>query len=175
MMETPTSLLLGHRAIVPQSTKHVIFTDQPAPPGSNAVDVSVAQDGGVVLWREGDTYCFSSQRPGVKILASNDASQMFAFRLYLEDVDVTMLDVSHTAIMDGMFFRCTSLRSIFGLDSWNTENVESMEEMFCHCEELEDVSSTEKWDVSKVQNMAYMFSYCPHLSSPPSWYSTIYK
>ena len=64
-----------------------------------------------------------------------------------------------------MFSNCINLKTIHGLDSFNLEKAEKMHNMFHKCENLSDLSQISAWDVSNVKDMKYMFSNCKNLKS----------
>ena len=85
-------------------------------------------------------------------------------------------DVSNVTDMSYMFRGCNYLKSLDGLEKWNTKNVTTMRGMFggflnrevgkyAGCESLANVDALEKWDVSNVTDMSYMFSGCTSLKS----------
>lgn len=63
-----------------------------------------------------------------------------------------------------LFYQCTNLTTITGLDNLNTENVTNMENIFGSCYALTSVDVS-KFNTSKVTNMSYMFSYCRSLTT----------
>ena len=71
------------------------------------------------------------------------------------------LDVSETTDLSGMFSYCESLTSL-DLSSWDVSSAETITSMFYHCSALEslDVST---WDVSDVTTMSGVFGYCSSL------------
>ena len=71
------------------------------------------------------------------------------------------LDVSETTDLSGMFYYCESLTSL-DLSSWDISSAETISSMFYHCSALEslDVST---WDVSDVTTMSGVFGYCSSL------------
>ena len=48
-----------------------------------------------------------------------------------------------------MFWGCSSLRDIKGLEKWNISNGNNFEDMFSGCSSLSDIKALEKWNVSK--------------------------
>jgi surface protein len=143
----------------------IVFTDQLAPKGVRRYDVSDARDRGVVRWKDGDTYYFSTQRAGVKVTAPRNCADLFAEIEGLETLDGTMLDTGNAVDMSCMFFRCKSLANIIGLQDWNVSNVTDMASMFAECYALENVDKLHSWDVSHVENMNGMFWACASLTN----------
>jgi surface protein len=147
----------------PQLIQHIVFTDEKAPADVKTFDVSEAQDGGVVRWRDGKTLYFSTQRAGVKVTAPEYACCLFE-NCAVKSIDVTMLDVSNARTLGGMFLDCRKLKKIKGLDTWNVSNVSNMVKMFSNCA-IESLDGLEDWDVSNVQSMKSMFDGCVLLSN----------
>ena len=87
----------------------------------------------------------------------SDMSYAFA---YSKIAEVPPIDVSNVTNMDHMFYECTILTSIDGIENWDTSKVTNMNNMFTHSRALTslDVSN---WDTSNVTTMSSMFSYCP--------------
>lgn len=59
-----------------------------------------------------------------------------------------------------MFESCCSLEYVFGMDTWNTSNLESMSGTFNDCLSLRDISFLESLDVSNVKSFAGVFQGC---------------
>lgn len=73
----------------------------------------------------------------------------------------TMVTEEHDNL-EHMFHDCVNLRTINGINEWDTSNVTNMSEMFNNCRSLEslDLSS---FNTSNVTNMWHMFSDCENL------------
>ena len=86
--------------------------------------------------------------------------------------------------MTSMFGYCTKLKTIHGLDTWDTSKVEKVYELaparddetgaiipgrfsnnglFTGCSSLESVTSLSGWDVKNMKDMSFMFSGCASL------------
>jgi surface protein len=139
---------------------HAEFTDQPAPESASVTDVSEAKDGGVVRWNDGNAYFFSTQRPGVKVVAPESCSALFATLTELTSVDVSMLDTSYTTNMERVFGDCENLKDIRGLETWDVSKVQNMRWMFSSCHALRNVDALADWNVTEVLNMNQMFDSC---------------
>ena len=61
-----------------------------------------------------------------------------------------------------MFYCCTSLSNIKGLENWNASNVKNFSSMFCGCSSLTDIKALQYWNVSKGNNFSEMFSKSHH-------------
>ena len=75
---------------------------------------------------------------------------------------VIIYDKISPIITREMFYGCTELKEIKGIENLHTENVTNMNRMFCNCSNLEklDVSN---FDTSKVTDMAQLFEGCKQL------------
>lgn len=160
------STLMSRPAFMPETTG-IFFTDAPAP--RYAVDISAAQDCGVVLWYEGTNCFISTQRPGVPVLAPEDCRYLFtpfgegSSLPCLFAADVSLLDTSCAVNMSGMFKDAgceASEFSVAGLGKWDVSKVTDMSSMF----ERTGLSATDWslgdlafWDVSAVTDMTAMF------------------
>ena len=56
-----------------------------------------------------------------------------------------------------MFYRCSSLRDIKGLEKWNVSNGKDFGDMFFGCSSLLDIKGLEKWNVSNGNDFGDMF------------------
>jgi surface protein len=139
---------------------HVVFTDQPAPKDVRKYDVSDAKDKGVVRWRDGDTYYFSTQRPGVKVVAPQHCDQLFQGCISMQSIDGSMLDVSNVQDMGWMFCHCCSLEDIDSLADWDVGQVRHMESVFYNCFALRNVDALQNWNIHNVNWMGGMFISC---------------
>lgn len=63
-----------------------------------------------------------------------------------------------------MFLYCNSLEYVFGLDSWDTSNLNDMTAMFMGCTSLRDISFLQCLDVSNVKTMKSVFQSCISLN-----------
>ncbi len=93
-----------------------------------------------------------------KIYANENASYMFYRFNALEELDLSMLDISKTTNMKDFFSLCYSLKSI-DVSNFNTSNVINMEGMFEGCHSLTKLDLT-NFDTTKVTNMKNMFDNC---------------
>lgn len=74
-------------------------------------------------------------------------------------------DTSNLENMRGMFYDCSSLRDISFLESLDVSNVKGFEALFQACISLEDISPLGSWDVANVENMHAAFCICQNLES----------
>lgn len=55
-------------------------------------------------------------------------------------------------------FEGSGLKSLKGLENWNTSNIDDLDGAFQTCVDLVDVSALLNWDVKKVEYMGYLFN-----------------
>lgn len=86
-------------------------------------------------------------------------SQMFKNKTSVTSIDFN-IDTSEINDMNSMFYGCTTLTTIAGIENWNTSNVTTMFEMFRNCNLLETKLNLSNWNVSNVETMQNMFFAC---------------
>ena len=74
------------------------------------------------------------------------------------------LNVSNVTNMTYMFSGCNNLRTIEGIEDWDTSKVVDMSYMFDSCNVLETLDFS-NWDVSKVTQMTSMFGNCSKIKT----------
>lgn len=131
---------------------------------SNAIDVSKAGDGSVLLWFESDGSDKSDMflAANGRITAPENCDALFSYYMYCERIHLNnCLYTSQTTNMAHMFSCCWNLLELDGI-SFETLQVANMEFMFSHCDELEklDLSS---FNTAAVKDFAAMFSNCKKL------------
>ena len=153
---------------------------------TNTVEWMITADGVLrIRPREGDTtgttgttlYGSSTvpwynQRSKIKKVESTgtivlDENSLYLFYNCSNLTDISGLehwDVSNVKIMYSMFYGCSSLTDLTALANWNVSNVTSMYSMFYGCSSLTDLTALANWTVSKVTNMGDMFSSCSSLT-----------
>ena len=89
---------------------------------------------------------------------------MFRNCTTLETIDVSGFDTSAVKSFSQMFWSCTALTDIVGLDTLNTTSATSFFRMFTSCQGITaiDISS---FDASKVTDTGSMFSGCKVLTT----------
>ena len=95
----------------------------------------------------------------------NNTNYQYLYYYYTgTELDLSKLDTSKVTDMRYMFYGCSKLTSIRGIDNWDTSNVTRMTNMFYYCSKLTslDVSN---WDTSNVTSMQAMFQSCQSLTS----------
>ena len=118
-----------------------------------------------------------------------DMTYMFDSCSSLTSIDIAKFDTTNTINLGLLFYRCTSLNTIIGLENLNVENVQvmdcafagtkivnadlskwnltkltSIEGLFGECEKLQSVDLT-GWDISRVKSFFALFSGCYELTS----------
>ena len=66
-----------------------------------------------------------------------------------------------------MFYKCSSLTSIFGLSYFDTSKVINMAHIFEVCSLLKTIIDISQWRLDKVTDITYMFAGCSSLESLP--------
>lgn len=82
----------------------------------------------------------------------------------LEDVDVTGLVTSVCTDVTAAFSGNGSLKTIKGLDTWDTSKVTKIDALFNMCFSITDLSGIEHWDTSSVTSMNSTFVGCKSLT-----------
>jgi len=79
----------------------------------------------------------------------------------IEDIsELAYADMSEVTSFNKLFYGCSKLTNINGVETWNTSNVTNMGNMFGGCTLLADLTPLSKWDTSKVSNFQGMFFGC---------------
>lgn len=122
---------------------------------NSASDVLLYSDGSTVL------IIANTDDSAQKVIANEDCSNMFAFLSQIESIDLSGLDTSNTARMDGMFYKCENLTNL-NLSNIDTTKVTNMYAMFYECKTLKSVDLS-SFNTNKVTNMSGMFGWCDNL------------
>ncbi|MCD8110153.1 MAG: BspA family leucine-rich repeat surface protein [Clostridiales bacterium] len=169
---------------IPAKATSVVFTSGQTIP-SSAIDVSYAQNGGIMAWLSGTTWYVQATEGGT-IYFNFDSSFMFAesgfygstnsysqHRITTIDFGDGIVDTSYAVNMSYMFRYCNCLTSIkgasgasgatVGLRVFDTSNVTNMRAMFFDCKNLTSIDLT-TFDTSNVTDMAEMFAHCQNMS-----------
>ncbi|WP_295115466.1 BspA family leucine-rich repeat surface protein [uncultured Methanobrevibacter sp.] len=59
--------------------------------------------------------------------------------------------------LNSMFKGCVSLKTVSGLETWDTRNVKTMEDMFAGCENLEKINGIDKIRTDNLKNKSNIF------------------
>lgn len=142
----------------------ITFTDEVAPKGAKLIDLTVAQDGDVVGWREWDrpVWKISTQDKKKVILFNTNSAGMFNYA-FLKNIDFHNVDTSKVTNMRSMFYECSSLTNL-DLSGFDTSNVTNMDFMFKGCGNLTSVNLS-SFNTSNVKNMSCMFWRCYDLTN----------
>ena len=85
------------------------------------------------------------------------------FKLYnMEYVDISGWDTSNVITMADMFYYCTKLKKIIGIENLDVSNVEYANNMFYVCKKLVELDLT-NWNPISLANMSHMFYNCSNL------------
>ena len=123
----------------------------------------------IYMWFDNGTIYWWSEDKTPNI--NENASFMFLYLTKLENFEgFENFDLSRTKNIDGMLGYNISLKSISGLENWNTSNVTSMKYVFGSYKGvggmiIEDLTPLSNWDVSNVTSMRSMFQYCPKVKN----------
>lgn len=147
------------------TTSAIAITDEVVPAGVSYKDVSVAQDGGVVSFIDGNVEKITTQRPGVKVKVL-DCNNLFSSehtgRMTLSSIDLTNLDTSEVKDMSYMFYGIDiSELDTTALDTRSATNISNM---FANCSSLTTLDLS-NFDTSKVTDISSMFYGCKNLST----------
>ena len=80
----------------------------------------------------------------------------------IEKIDVTGWDLSGTKSIEGLFADSKSLKTIVGLDTWDTSNLNIISSTFYGCSSIKGVDLS-AWDTSSVTSMDSLFYLCTSL------------
>ena len=81
----------------------------------------------------------------------------------LGNLDFSNFRTAKVKNFSNMFYGCTNLESITGLDQWETDSATDMSNMFSDCANLESITGLDQWENPLVTNMSSMFAYDPSL------------
>ena len=145
----------------------IVFLDTAFGCGKQAWDVSEKRDGSVMAWlkKRGGILdrCYDlyiGAEGGVS--APEDSSYLFAGFKGLEELNFQgNFDTSNVRNMKGMFFECSSIRTM-DIDCFDTSQVTDMSYMFSCCKGVRYLNVA-GFDTSRVTTMRGMFSTCPGL------------
>ena len=80
----------------------------------------------------------------------------------IEYLDLSSFDNSSVINMQGMFYGCSKLKEIRGINKFITNKVLDMSGMFQMCKEIE-ILDLSNFDISNDTNIEGMFEYCDKL------------
>ena len=137
------------------------------PEGATVVDVSKNGDNTIKMWyNEADAngnYDITIGSNNI-IYANPSGSNLFSNLTNVTSIDLSNLDTSGIAGMNGMFENDKVLTNIVFGDNFNTSNATNMTAMFRECNNLTELD-LRMFDTSNVRNMGNMFLNCTKLES----------
>ncbi|MCD7865605.1 MAG: BspA family leucine-rich repeat surface protein [Clostridiales bacterium] len=166
-----------------KTLKSIVFTNTKSPSDSTTtIDVSYAQNGGVIAWMVGTT-CYVSDVPTGEgddaglIYFNYDSSFMFSAMTDIVSIDfgTKVIDTSYATDMNHMFDHVISLKTL-DVSEFNTQNVTNMESMFqvyyrsaigltAADSSLTSITGLDTLDTSDCTDMTAMFRGCNLLTS----------
>lgn len=81
----------------------------------------------------------------------DDLSHAFYAILNIKKVDVTGWNTSNVKSFNSMFYGCTYLEEVIGLDTWDVSNVEDMSFMFNDCKNLKNIGDISGWEINDTK------------------------
>ena len=84
------------------------------------------------------------------------ANTNFELLPYRASIDLSTWDTSSATNMCNLFYNCSGVNSIIGLENWKTNNVELMENTFNSCTRITTLDLS-NWNVSNVTAFSSMF------------------
>lgn len=73
-------------------------------------------------------------------------------------------DTSETTTMDALFYGCTGLTTVLGMEQFNTQNVTNISRLFTNCSAIDNIDLS-AWDTSNVTTISRLFQGCTSLSN----------
>jgi surface protein len=148
-----------------QPITRIFFIDELTFMQEDALDVSAAKDGSVMLWIApyvNDEFILCIAAEGGVILPADCSSLFEGCASVREIIFSETVDASKVTTMSRMFAGCSSLTAI-DLSTFDTSNVTDMSHMLSGCSSLTaiDLSS---FDTSNVTDMSYMFEDCSSMT-----------
>ena len=119
-------------------------------------------------------YWFSGSFKKISSLPWGTTS-MYNIPTAIEDIsEMAYADMSGFTSFNKMFYSCSKLTNLSGVETWDTSKVTNMAQMFYGCNKLVSIEGVEKWNTAKVTNMNNMFSGCTLLAdlTPLSTWNT---
>ena len=109
-----------------------------------------------------------------EVYAPKYSNYLFRYKTYaiskidlinLVTVNAQNLNTSKVIDMDGMFFGCSSLTEVKGINRWDTSEVIYMYNMFYGCSNLSSLEGINNWDIGNVTDLHGIFENCSNLTS----------
>ena len=73
----------------------------------------------------------------------------------LKSIDVSRWDTSNVTNMGYLFYECSTLKEITGIQNWDVSNVNNMSNIFGYCLALENIDLS-GWDITSATNISNM-------------------
>ncbi len=70
------------------------------------------------------------------------------------EIKILCCDTSKVESMECMFYKCSSLTKLSGMDKWNTEKVTDMSYVFSGCSKLTTLLDMSKWNTNNVLDVS---------------------
>lgn len=96
------------------------------------------------------------------IVANKSCSGMFKDYTSLKSMEFNNFDTTGVTTLGSMFWGCTKLTKIIGLENWDTSKVTQMNYLFYKCSSLTALK-VDEWNVLQVKNFEGMFQMCNRL------------
>ncbi|MBQ6333486.1 MAG: BspA family leucine-rich repeat surface protein [Erysipelotrichaceae bacterium] len=142
-----------------EDIQNITFDNVEHSPSSYYTDVSLAQDGSIRLYLDGND-AYISNTLAEPIIANPDMSKAFADLSSLTAIyDLDHVDFSPCLNMAEMFADNRYLATIEDYENIDTSNVTDMSLLFADCISLSSLDLN-SWDVSAVLNASGMFEGC---------------
>ena len=100
---------------------------------------------------------------GERYLVSNSAYMFYDCTFLKTITGLNLLDIRNVRDMSYMFSHCYNLSSLPDINKWNTSNVTNMDYVFNQCTSLVSLPDISNWNTSNVINMSHMFNRCFNL------------
>jgi len=92
----------------------------------------------------------------------------------LENLDLSKWNMDKPYTFCKMFYDCTNLKSIKGIEDWKLDSCKDASYMFAHCENLETIGDISNWNVAGIKNLELMFDQCKKLKCDISTWVSFY-
>lgn len=162
--EDTNSITLSHLKLTSGTSADVVVPGEFAGHEGKQVylESNKANNGGYnPLWGDGMSPKVTSLIIGdsthkVKV-KDGDATSLFYSLESMKTIDVSALDTSDIVNMKEMFYDCTAVENIVGLNTWDTHNCESMDRTFYKLTSYTGSLDVSTFNTSKVKSMSSMF------------------
>ena len=123
----------------------------------DSYDVSLAQDGSVLLYETGENEVVITAKDDHVIYANRDMSSAFRNLSDLENICFSQsYDNSYTSDLHSMFENCENLTDVSSIENWDVSAITDMSKMFRSCESMTSLDLS-NWNISSCQDISEMF------------------